>query len=130
MIARWNRLGRSGAMAVEFGLTIMLLMTLIVAILQFGVVFIAWAGLKNGVGEAARFATLFPPRTDVQIVGELKAKSFGLQPANLSAPVITHGIAQGARYTEISVSYSAPLDLFLVPLPSVTLNETRRAYVP
>lgn len=117
-------------MAAEFSLTILVLMALMLGILQMGSLFYAYAGLKNGVGEAARFATLWPRRTDAQITAELKAKSFGLKAANLSAPVITHGISQGTDYTEITVVYAAPLDILLVPLPTVTLTETRRAYIP
>jgi hypothetical protein len=130
MTAPWQQLDRKGAMAVEFALTVSILLALTFGMIQVGVLFIATAGLKHGIGEAARVSTLWPARTNEQITAELRAKVFGIDKSKLGTPIITRGQSQGIEYTEITASYVVPMDLFMIPLPSVTLTETRRSYVP
>lgn len=130
MIAYLSRLGRRGSIAVEFALTVPIMLALVFGIMQAGVLFFANAGLKNGVGEAARLSTLWPPRTDAQITAELRDKTFGIDKTKLPAPVITRGTSQGVPYAEISATYTVPIDLYVIALPSVTLQEKRRVYIP
>lgn len=130
MIAHLSRLGRRGSTVIEFALTVPLLLALALGILQAGVLFFANAGLKNGVGEAARLSTLWPPRTDAQITAELKSKAFGIDKTKLPAPVITRGTSQGVPYAEITATYTVPINLYVISLPSVTLQESRRVYIP
>jgi Flp pilus assembly protein TadG len=130
MTARLIRRDRRGSTAVEFAITVPMLLALIFGTIQAGLIFVAIAGLKHGVGEAARLATLWPTRTDAQIRNELRAKAFGVKPANLSNPVITRSTSQGVPYAEISVSYTMPLEVFFLDLPDITLQESRRAYIP
>ena len=107
-----------------------LLFVLMLGLIQGGVLFLANAGLKSGVGEAARFATLWPRRTDTEITETLRSRAFGIDQSRLAAPVITRGFSQGAEYVEVSVVYSVPMDLYLNVLPPVRLTESRRAYIP
>jgi hypothetical protein len=130
MIGRWARLGRSGSMVAEFAFVVPVLLSLVFGLIQAGVLFVANAGLKHGVGEAARMATLWPVRSDAELTAELNAKVFGLNPARLSAPVITRGEAQGSAYAEISATYTVPMDLFVISLQPVVLRESRRVYIP
>jgi Flp pilus assembly protein TadG len=130
MIAHLSRLGRRGSTAIEFALIVPVMAALVFGIIQAGVLFFANAGLKNGVGEAARLSTLWPPRTDAQITAELRTKAFGIDKAKLPAPVITRGTAQGVPYAEITATYTVPINLYVIALPSVTLRETRRVYIP
>jgi Flp pilus assembly protein TadG len=54
---------RSGATAAEFALTLPLFLAFVFVFFGIGAVFWANAGLRNGVGEGARVATLFPRAT-------------------------------------------------------------------
>nr|WP_310522567.1 pilus assembly protein [Polymorphobacter sp.] len=117
-------------MTAEFSLTIPVLLVMFFGLFQVGTLFIANAGLKNGIGEAARLATLYPRRSDDTIIQRLRSASYGINSANLTNVVISHGIAQGTDYTEISASYTVPMNMLVVTLPSITLSESRRVYVP
>lgn len=125
-----GRLNRKGTAAAEFALVIPVLLILIFGTLQAGVLFYANAGLKNGVGEAARLATLWPRRTTGEITTQFRTMVYGIDRGALADPVITTGRSQGSDYVEITATYTVPLDLFFVPLPSVTLTERRRAFLP
>ena len=129
-MAKRFRLDRRGSMVAEFALVVPILLTLTFGIIQAGVLFLANAGLKHSLGEGARLATLFPRRTDAQIIQRIEAAQFGLNPAYLATPTISHGVSQGSDYTDISVSYTVHLDLLVTALPAVTLTERRRAYSP
>ena len=67
MIAR-RKLHRDegGAAALEFALAFPVLISIIYGIFMIGMVFMASAGLQHALGEAARYATLFPTPTDAQ----------------------------------------------------------------
>lgn len=131
MIRRFRTLRRDarGAAAIEFALVAPALIVFIIGIAQLGMLFMANAGLTHAVAEGARFATIFPRPTDAEIRARIADSRFGIDPANLRTPTITHGTDDGASYAEISASYDVPLDFIFFTLPSVTLTETRRAFV-
>lgn len=124
------RLDRAGATVVEFALTIPLILSAIFAMTQFGIVFVANAGLQNAVGEAARMATLWPRKSEDELRAKLAASRFGINPTYLSTPQFTYGSANGSDYLEISVSYQCQLDFVFISVPVITLHQARRAYLP
>jgi Flp pilus assembly protein TadG len=121
---------RSGSTAVEFAMTIPILIVGLFACLQFGILFFANSGLQNAVGEGARMATLWPRRTQQQIASEISASAFGLQSEKLAAPQFSYGVSGGQDYVDITLSYTTELNFLLFSVDGVTLRETRRAYRP
>jgi Flp pilus assembly protein TadG len=121
---------RRGATAAEFALTVPLLLMILVAFVQVGVLFFANAGLQNAVGEAARAATLWPRRTEAQIEQELMDSRFGLNADLMDEPVFTYGREGGQDFVEITVTYTPNLNFIFFEVPGVTLTQTRRAYLP
>lgn len=118
-----------GAAAIEFALSIPVLLLLLLIIAQIGILCFAHAGLQNMVGEAARYATLYPRPSDSQILGKLQASAFGLQQSTLVEQKITHGTANGSDFVLISTSYSVPVGMNILPNFSITMKEERRAYL-
>ena len=121
---------RSGATASEFALVAPILILAIFAIVQFGMLFFANAGLQNAIGEGARLATLWPRRTDAEIASQLQASQFGLNPENLSGPQFVTGQSGGQDFIDITMVYTVDLDFLLFTVEDVRLQETRRAYRP
>jgi Flp pilus assembly protein TadG len=117
-----------GVAAMEFALVAPLFLLLLIGILQFGLGFYASAGLRNGVEAAARYAQIYPRPTDSQIRSTLTSSTYGLNPSLLTTPTLTHGTANGVDYVDISASYNYPLTLVFMPVTSVTLSHSRRAY--
>lgn len=118
-----------GIAAVEFGLLVPIFLGMIIGATQLGVLFFAHAGLRNAVGEAARYATIWPRPTDAQIKTYLLGHRFGLIPANMGTPQITTGTDNSAPYLEIQVTYAVPLEFIFYHPPAITLTERRRVYV-
>jgi Flp pilus assembly protein TadG len=129
MIRRFRQ-NRRGSAAAEFALTIPVAVMIILGIVQLGMVFWANAGLQNGLGEAARVATLWPRRSDTEIRNRLNASVFGIDPAKLATPTVVPGSAAGQDFIDISVSYQTSVNMILFEIPLFTINHTRRAYRP
>ncbi len=130
MIAAIKRLAgdTNGASAVEFALSATILLTLLIGIAQIGILFMANAGLQHAVGEGARYATIYPLPSDSAIVAKVNARRFGLASSRVTGPTVTHGTENGASFTEITMSYSVPLNFVFFSSAPVTLSETRRAF--
>ena len=134
-----KRLCRSerGAAAIEFVLIAPALVLMIVGIARLGILFMANAGLRNAVAEGARYSTIWladrsPARrpTNAEIQARITSSQFGLNAANFSAATVTPGVdGNGLNYLDITASYTVPMDFIFFSAGSVTLTESRRAYV-
>jgi Flp pilus assembly protein TadG len=131
MRSSFRRLAREdrGATLVEFALAGPLLIGLVFAIFQLGVLFMTSAGMQHAVGEGARRATLFPTPTDEKILSAITEAKFGLDPERVKQLTITRGTETGTAYTEVRMRYEVPLEFVLFKGPTVTLEKSRRAYL-
>jgi TadE-like protein len=129
MIGQLRR-NRRGSAAAEFALTIPIALVIILGIIQLGVAFWANAGLQNGLGEAARVATLWPRRDNATIQARLTGSMFGVNPAKLTVAPFASGTSGGQDYIDINVSYQTSLNFVLFEIPLVTINHSRRAFRP
>ena len=116
------------AAAIEFGLALPPFLILLMGALQLGIVAMARTGLQHAVDEGARYATIFPTPSDAAIIAYVKQKRVGLDPAYASEPTISHGTQYGVAYTEITMSYSRPLDFLVYQTAPISVSYTRRAY--
>jgi Flp pilus assembly protein TadG len=121
---------RRGSTTAEFVLTLPIWGMLIFGILTTARVYNARAGVLNGLGEAARVATLWPARPNADITAAFNQRTFGLlgneQPTLAFAP----GINNGQNFVDLTVTFTPQIDLFLIEVEPVTLTYTRRAFRP
>jgi Flp pilus assembly protein TadG len=129
--ARLCRLLRDngGAAALEFALAVPVLVTFIVGIAQLGILFMANNGLDSAVAAGARYATIYPRPSDTQIQSLIASERWGLDPANMTTPVIQHGTTSNNNWVRISTSYNVDLNFVFFTIEDVTLSETRTAWV-
>ena len=115
------------ATLVEFAMVCPILFAMLIGIANLGILFLANAGLRNAVEDAARYATIWPRPTATQITSRIAAKRWGLTPANIVGPtaVFTDSTPD---YVTISMSYNITID-YLFGSRTVTLTQTRRSYV-
>jgi Flp pilus assembly protein TadG len=117
-----------GATLVEFAILAPVFIGMIIAAAQLGLLFFANAGLKNAVSEGARLATIYPRPTNTQIQAKISQRRFGLDPAYVTGPSFVEGTDGGAAYTEITMSYAAPVNFLFYRVTGFTLSQTRRVY--
>ncbi len=120
----------SGVAAIEFAMIMPVLLVIILGILQLGILFAANAGLQTAVGEAARYATIYPTPSDADIKARASSKRFAIDSSRISDFTVVRGTSNTVNYVEVSMTYSVPLEFIFFKAPSVSLTEKRRAYLP
>ncbi|HEX7822749.1 MAG TPA: TadE/TadG family type IV pilus assembly protein [Sphingobium sp.] len=119
---------RHGTAVLEFALVVPVLIGILFGILMLGILFLAQAGLKSAVEDAARYATTWPRPTQTQIEARITAKRFGMDPAKIVAPTVTFTTNTTPNYVTITMGYNLPIN-YLLGTKTFALTETRRAYV-
>ncbi len=131
-LSKYSR-NQDGAAATEFALAIPLILLLFYGMAQFGILLLANAGIRHALDTGARAATVYvgaTPMTDAQIQNVVTTNLYGIDSGTMSTPTVTRGSSNGVNYVDISVAYSAPVDLIVYEYGPISLSETRRAYLP
>ena len=95
---------------VEFALTAMLLLLLIMGIFEFGRAYNTWVVVTNGAREGARYAAV--GKSETEIVQKVKDATNGLDESKLAVSVTN---AQGARGDPVTVDVSYEIEI-VVPI--------------
>ena len=123
---RTLRKDSEGAAAIEFAIAVPVLTVMIWGMFQIGLIFQANAGMQHALGEAARYATIFPTPSDTDLQTRITAKKFGLGNGTWGTPTIVTDTAAGTK--TITVSYSQPTDFLLFAGPTVTMTKSKVVY--
>jgi Flp pilus assembly protein TadG len=118
-----------GAAAIEVALAIPILLELFWVVFQAGLVFRAMSGIQHGLGEGARYATLFPQPSNAQIKSRIEDTVYGIGPGHFTISTPSAGSADGANYLDLTVSYTQSTDLIFIPGPTVTVSRSKRVWV-
>lgn len=114
-----------GATVVETAFALPIIIVFIYGMFMMGVMFHANAGLQNGLGEGARYATIYPVPTDAEIKSKISAKVFRLGIGSFGTPTVTNGVG----YKDLAMTFTmTPNFVFYTP-PPITLNQSKRVYV-
>lgn len=116
-----------GASAIEFALSVPVLIAMIYGIFTFGEMFEAAAGMQHALGQAARYATIYPTPSDTQISSYVTKYKFGTANGTLRPPTITTDSTNG--YKTISLTYSQPTNFLFFQGPTVTITRSKRVYL-
>jgi len=116
------------ASALEFALVLPILLTLIVGILEVGVLFYGVAGMKHAVGEGARYATLYPAPSNSAVVTQITNNEVGLTTGTITGPTVTACTSSSQTCKDISMSYTVTPNFGIFRAPPVTVTETRRVF--
>lgn len=118
-----------GAAIIETAFALPILIIMVWAVVQLGLVFRALSGIQHALGEGARLATLYPKPTDDAIKDKIDEVVFGIGPGTFSEPLLTPGEEAGSDYIDLTVSYTQTTDLLLIPGPTITVSRSKRVWV-
>lgn len=124
---------QNGTAAIEFAFAVPILIVLFYGLAQFAIVLLANAGIRHALDVGARATTVYigaTPITDDQIRTVVTDSIYGVANGTLSTPTITRGTSNGVSFVDISINYSAPIDVMIYKFGPIDLSETRRAYLP
>lgn len=117
----------SGSTAVEFAIAVPVLVTFIWGLFQIGILYRANAGMQHALGEAARYATIWPNPNDQQIQDKIVSGKFGLEGGTWGTPTITTDTINQTKL--ITVTYSQPTDFLFFTGPTVSLTRSKLVYM-
>ncbi len=120
---------RRGAAVIEMAFALPALIMLMWMIVQLGLVFRAMSGIQHGLGEGARYATLFPKPTDAAIKTKITDTVYGIGPGSFTIPTPVSGNADGANYLDLKVTYTQATNLLLLPGPTITVSRSKRVWI-
>jgi hypothetical protein len=127
----WRGVLRSerGAALLEFAFAAPILIAFVIATAQIGIFFYARSGIKSAIGEGARYATIFPRPSNLQISARINDRLFGVDRTQLSGPLVTDCVVNSRPCVQIDMRYTSQVDFFLFSTPPITFVESRRAFV-
>lgn len=147
MIIRRIRSDETGAAAIEMAFAMPVLIVMIWMFVQLGMVYRALAGIQQGLGEGARYATLClnPTATGCTIPtgavirDKIKAAVYGIGPGTFTvnpdgggaeqAPVCTNDTVNGGSYYDLKVKYTQQTSLLIFPGPNISIERAKRVWV-
>ncbi|HET9459221.1 MAG TPA: TadE/TadG family type IV pilus assembly protein [Sphingomicrobium sp.] len=118
---------QSGSAAIEFIVAVPVLVSMLWGIFQFAVLLQANAGMQHALGEAARYATVYPTPSDTQIQAKITSSKFGVGSGTWDTPVITTDSTTQTK--TLTVTYHQPLDFLFLPGPTVDLTANKVVYL-
>jgi len=123
------RRDRRGVAVIELAFALPVLIIMMWVIIQLGLVFRAMSGIQHGLGEGARFATLYPKPSDAAIKTKITTTVYGIGPGSFTIPTPVSGTADGANYLDLKVTYTQPTDLLLLRGPTITVSRSKRVWI-
>jgi len=131
---------QDGVATIEMAFALPVLIVMIWMFVQLAQVYRALAGIQQGLGEGARFATLcLNPNTTTgcgipppdQISAKINAAVYGIGPGVFTPSVsaIQTDATYGGKYYDLSVSYTQHTSLLLLPGPDISVSRSKRVWV-
>jgi Flp pilus assembly protein TadG len=126
-----------GAAAVEMAFALPVLIMMLWAFVQLGEVYWAVAGIQQALGQGARYATLClnpsstgctaPTAAQIKTTITNAVYGTGFGTFTVSDPV--SGTSGTAKYYDLTVSYSQPTTLLLLPGPTMSVTRSKRVWI-
>ena len=130
MIGRRILKDERGATVLEFALALPVLATLMIGILQFGIVMHTSGGIRHAMGEGLRYAKVNPSATAAQVEQHARNALVGIDNGGLTAVSFTRGTQDGAEYGRLTISYRAEPVVPFIPDQVINLSRTKQVYLP
>ena len=128
---------QDGAAAIEMAFAFPVVILMIWMILQLALVYRAVAGMQQALGEGARYATLClnpsltgcstPTATAIQT--KVNDSVYGTGPGTFAVPLPTKATSGSSSYYDLTVNYTQPTSLLLVPGPTINVSRSKRVWV-
>lgn len=130
IILRRLRRDRRGSLGFEFAIALPILVTLMLGILQFGMVLHTSGAMRNAMGEGLRLAKVYPTATAADVYAETRDELVGVAHDGITKLQFTRGTAaNGAQYGRLVMQYQMTPLLPFAPIPPITLEETKQIYL-
>jgi hypothetical protein len=127
-----------GAAVVEMAFALPVFIVMVWMVAQLGMVYEAVAGMQQGLGEGARYATLcLSPGTGTgctvptgaQVRLKVLDTVYGTGLGHFDVPTPTLSAVGTSSYYDLTVTYTQDINMILFPGPTITLTRSKRVWV-
>jgi hypothetical protein len=128
---------QDGAAAVEMAFALPILVVMIWMFVQLAEVYRAVAGIQQALGEGARYATLCispnalgcgaPDAASVKT--KITNSVYGIGPGTFTVDDPVSGTDGTGNYYDLTVHYTQPTSLLLVPGPTINVSRSKRVWI-
>ena len=127
---------QNGAATVEMAFALPILIVMIWMFVQLAQIYRALAGIQQGLGEGARYATLClnpsslgcQAPTAASIKSKISASVYGVGPGTFTVATPVSGTSGTSQYYDLKVTYSQPTSLLLFPGPTINVTRSKRVW--
>ena len=127
---------QNGAATVEMAFALPILIVMIWMFVQLAQIYRALAGIQQGLGEGARYATLClnpsslgcEAPTAASIKTTISASVYGVGPGTFVVSDPVSGNSGTSQYYDLKVTYSQPTSLLLFPGPTINVTRSKRVW--
>jgi Flp pilus assembly protein TadG len=136
MLRRRLMVDENGAAAIEMAFALPILIIMIWAFVQLAQVYRALAGIQQGLGEGARYATLCLNPTALgcsapdgpSIKTKIQNSVYGIGPGTFTVADPVAGTSGTGSYYDLQVNYTQPTNLLLFPGPTINVSRSKRVW--
>lgn len=118
-----------GSMGLEFAIALPILVTMIIGVLQFGLVLNANGAMRNAMGEGLRLAKVNPAATTTQVTDRTKANLVGVDHAFITTLTFNRGVTNNVPTGTMTMTITMNPIIPFAPIPPIVLTETKRVYL-
>jgi Flp pilus assembly protein TadG len=121
---------RGGAI-IEFAFALPIVVTLLIGILQSGLMLYAKSGMRHGIGEGVRYAKVYRTAESAVVLGKVRDAAYGVQARGIQTLTFQRSTnANGEDLATIAMTYQPSSFIPFVRTLPITLSETRTIYLP
>ena len=125
-----------GVAAIEMAFALPILIVMIWMFVQLAQIYRALAGIQQGLGEGARYATLClnpsslgcEAPTAASIKTKISASVYGVGPGTFVVSDPVSGNSGTSQYYDLKVTYTQPTSLLLFPGPTINVTRSKRVW--
>jgi Flp pilus assembly pilin Flp len=136
LIRRIHR-DEKGVAAIEMAFALPILIVMIWMFVQFAQIYRALSGIQQALGQGARYATLClnpgPSGCTSPTADSIKTKItdsvYGIGPGTFTVATPALGTSGTSKYYDLTVDYTQPTDLLLVPGPTINVTRRKRVWI-
>lgn len=128
----FTSLGRDtkGAAVIDFAFALPVLVTLMLGTIQLSNTLHASGAMRHAVGEGMRLAKVDPTASIADIKAAVTNNLPAMDASKITKLEVSRSTVNGARTGAITMEYTVEPIVPILPIPDVTLTETKQVYLP
>ena len=120
----------NGAAVIDFAFALPVLVALMLGTIQLSNTLHASGAMRHAVGEGIRLAKVDPTASIADIEAAVKNNFPAMDTSKITKLEVSRGTSNGAQTGAITMEYKVEPIVPILPIPDVTLTETKQVYLP